>query len=61
MVTLAHPDPAKTFTLFPDASHRSWGSVLTQIEPSSVGLPVTEQGHQPLAFLSRAFKGASLR
>jgi hypothetical protein len=32
MITLAHPDPAKMFTLFPDASHWSWGSVLTQIE-----------------------------
>ncbi len=61
MVTLAHPDPSKTFTLFPDASHRSWGSVLTQVEPASTDLPVAEQDHQPLAFLSGAFKGASLR
>jgi hypothetical protein len=61
MVTLAHPDPEKTFTLFPDASHRSWGSVLTQIESSAAELPVAEQNHQPLAFLSGAFKGASLR
>jgi hypothetical protein len=61
MISLAHPDPAKTFTLFPDASHRSWGSVLTQIDPASADLPVGEQDHQRLAFLSGAFKGASLR
>jgi hypothetical protein len=61
MITLALPDPTKTFTLFPDASHRSWGSVLTQIDPASAGLPASEQDHQPLAFLSGAFKGASLR
>jgi hypothetical protein len=39
MITLAHPDPSKTFTLFPDASHRSWGFVLTQIEPASSDPP----------------------
>ena len=61
MVTLAHPDPNKAFCLFPDASHRSWGSVLTQIPRSQEGLPVVDQDHEPLAFLSGAFKGASLR
>ncbi len=61
MITLAHPDPSKTFVLFPDVSHRSWGSVLTQVEPALADLPVAEQNHQPLAFLSEAFKGASLR
>ena len=61
MVTLAHPDPDKAFCLFPDASHRSWGSFLTQIPRSQKGLPVTDQGHEPLALLSGAFKGASLR
>jgi hypothetical protein len=61
MITLAHPDQSKIFALFPDASHRSWGSVLTQVEPASAELPVAEQKHQPLAFLSGAFKGASLR
>jgi hypothetical protein len=34
---------------------------LTQIDPASADLPVDEQDHQPLAFLSGAFKGASLR
>ena len=61
MVTLAHPDPNKAFCLFPDASHRSWGSVLTQIPRSQEGLPVVDQDHEPLAFLRGAFKGASLR
>ena len=61
MVTLAHPDPDKAFCLFPDASHRSWGSVLTQIPRSQEDLPVVDQDHEPLAFISGAFKGASLR
>jgi hypothetical protein len=60
MITLAHPDPAKTFTAFPDASNRSWGSILTQSEPALADLSVDKQDHQPLAFLSGAFKGASL-
>ena len=61
MATLAHPDPDKVFCLYTDASQDHWGAVLTQISPDQRELPLEDQAHEPLAFLSGTFKGASLR
>jgi hypothetical protein len=61
MATLAHPDPDKAFCLYTDASQDHWGAVLTQISPDQRELPLEDQAHEPLAFLSGTFKGASLR
>ncbi|KAH9142236.1 hypothetical protein AeRB84_013675, partial [Aphanomyces euteiches] len=47
MVPLAHPDPAKMVCLYTDANDLS--------------NPVSTQRHEPLAFLSGSFKGASER
>ena len=61
MATLAHPDPAKTFCLYTDASQDHWGAVLNQIPGDQIDKPLEDQAHEPLAFLSGTFKGASLR
>jgi hypothetical protein len=60
-VRVAHPDPDKCFCLFTDASAKYWASVLTQIPETEVKLPVEEQSHEPLAFLSGVFRGAQVR
>ena len=62
-VTLAHLDDDKVVCLFPDASDCFWGAILTQVpaEDLESGKPVSEWRHEPLAFLSGAFRGASLR
>ncbi|OWZ07203.1 hypothetical protein PHMEG_00020436 [Phytophthora megakarya] len=49
MVTLAHPK---------EEWETHFGTVVTQIPPADVGLPVHEQRHQPLAFLSGSFVGS---
>ena len=58
-IVLAHPDPDKEFCLYTDASISHWGGVLTQIPAEDLPLPREEQRHEPLAFLSGSFKGAS--
>jgi hypothetical protein len=61
-VTLAHLRDDMAVCLFPDASTYFWGSILTQVPPEDVtsGKPVETWRHEPLGFLSGAFKGASL-
>jgi hypothetical protein len=54
-VRLAHPDPAKMFCLFTDASDHSWGAVLTQVPLEDLNLPVADQDHTPLQFLGGKF------
>ncbi|KAE9282551.1 hypothetical protein PR003_g27380 [Phytophthora rubi] len=61
MVPLAHPRPTAEVCLYTDASQDFWGAVLTQLKPGEAELPLTEQQHQPLAFLSGRFVGASSR
>ena len=59
-VQLAHPDPEKVVCVYTDASERYWSGVVTQTTPEQLSLPVEQQGHEPLAFLGSAFKGAEL-
>lgn len=61
MVTLAHPKADWEVCLFADASQTHFGSVVTQIPPEDVGLPLDQQRHQPLAFMSGSFTGAMAR
>jgi RNase H-like domain found in reverse transcriptase len=44
-----------------DASDRFYAGLVTQIHEEQLDLPMEEQYHQPLAFLSGEFKGAQLR
>jgi RNase H-like domain found in reverse transcriptase len=44
-----------------DASDRFYAGLVTQIHEEHLDLPMEEQDHQPLAFLSGEFKGAQLR
>ena len=60
-VVLAHPSASKLICLFTDASDKHWSGILTQVPPNDIDLPFAEQKHQPLAFLSGSFHGASSR
>jgi hypothetical protein len=59
MVPLAHPSPNAEVCLYTDASQDSWGAVATQLKPGEAQLPLEQQNHRPLAFLSGRFVGAS--
>ncbi|KAH9150968.1 hypothetical protein AeRB84_006310 [Aphanomyces euteiches] len=61
MVPLAHPTPEKIICLFTDASVSHWGAACTQIPKGDLELPLEEQRHEPLAFLSGSFTGSSCR
>ena len=60
-VKLSHPKADYEFHLFSDASDTGWGVMLTQTPPEDVhsGKPVEDWRHEPLAFLSGLFRGAS--
>jgi Reverse transcriptase (RNA-dependent DNA polymerase)/RNase H-like domain found in reverse transcriptase len=60
-MTLALPDPYKRICVLTDASYRFYAGLVTQIGEEQLDLPMEEQDHQPLAFLSGEFKGAQLR
>jgi hypothetical protein len=60
-VTLAYPSDALATCVFTDASDTHWAGVVTQVPREQLSLPVAEQSHQPLAFVSGAFSGASTR
>jgi RNase H-like domain found in reverse transcriptase len=60
-MTLAFPDPDKRICVLTDASDRFYAGLVTQIDEQQLDLPMEEQDHQPLAFLSGEFKGAQLR
>ena len=61
MVPLAHPRADMMVCLYTDASDGFWGAIATQVPFDDLSLPLDEQRHQPLAFLSGAFTGASER
>jgi hypothetical protein len=60
-MTLAFPDPDKRICVLTDASDRFYAVLVTQIHEKQLNIPVQEQDHQPLAFLSGEFKGAQQR
>jgi RNase H-like domain found in reverse transcriptase len=55
-MTLAFPDPGKRICVLTDASDRFYAGLVTQIDEEQLDLPMEEQDHQPLAFLSGEFK-----
>lgn len=59
--TLVDPDFIKGQCIFTDASIRHWAALLSQIPKSQIGYKVQEQTYEPLAFLSRTFKGSGAR
>jgi hypothetical protein len=61
VVPLAHPREDLVVCVFTDASDLFWGAVATQVPPTDLDLPLEEQRHEPLAFLSGSFSNASLR
>ncbi|KAF0731194.1 hypothetical protein Ae201684_011457 [Aphanomyces euteiches] len=61
MVPLAHPRADMMVCLYTDASEGFWGAIATQVPYDDLSLPLEDQRHQPLAFLSGAFTGASER
>jgi RNase H-like domain found in reverse transcriptase len=61
LIPLAHPDPTAELCLYTDASQDYWGAIATQLEPGEAQLPLEQQNHRPLTFLSGRFVGASSR
>ena len=62
-VRLYHPRQGYRVMVFPDASDLFWGSCVTQVPSAEVdsNMPVEEMSHEPMGFLSGAFKGPQLR
>lgn len=60
IVTLTHLDLTKVTCVFTDASEYHWGAVVTQIPGDDLRLPIHDQQHAPIAFLSGSFKGSAL-
>ncbi|KAH9107235.1 hypothetical protein LEN26_001687 [Aphanomyces euteiches] len=61
VVPHSHPRADMEVCLFTDASDLFWGAVATQVPLSDLDLPLEEQRHEPLAFVSGSFTGASQR
>ncbi|KAF0699577.1 Aste57867_9865 [Aphanomyces stellatus] len=61
VVPLSHPRADMEVCVFTDASDKFWGAVATQVPPSDLDKPLEEQRHEPLAFISGTFAGASVR
>ena len=59
-VALSHPKPGWAVLMFPDASDEHWGSFLTQVPQEELdrGVSVEDKTHEPIGFLSGAFKGS---
>jgi RNase H-like domain found in reverse transcriptase len=55
------PETDKRICVLTDASDRFYAGLVTQIDEEQLDLPMEEQYHQPLSFLSGEFKGAQLR
>jgi hypothetical protein len=54
-MTLEFTDPGKEICVLTDASDRFYAGLVTQIDEEKLDLPMKEQDHQPLAFLSCEF------
>lgn len=59
-IKLAFPKPEYDTVLCTDASETHWSGVLTQVRKSERQLPLCEQRHEPLGFVSGSFKKALL-
>lgn len=59
-VRLAHPDPKLQKCIYTDASDNYWAAVVTQCNTEELEKPLEKQMHQPLAFVSSAFKDSEL-
>jgi hypothetical protein len=55
-MTLALRDPDKRICVLTDATDRCYAGLMTQVHKEQLDLPMKEQDHQPLAFLSGDFK-----
>jgi hypothetical protein len=60
-MTLAFPDSDKRICVLTDACDRFYAGLVTQKQGEQLDIPIEEQDHQPLAFLSGEFKGAQKR
>jgi hypothetical protein len=60
-VELAHPDLAKKFCVFADASEGFWGAIITQVPMEHVTQAFEDQHHEPLIILSGTLTGAASR
>lgn len=58
-IKLAYPKPDYDMVLCTDASESHWSGVLTQVRKSERHLPVQDQTHEPLGFVSGSFKKAA--
>ena len=58
-VKLSHPKPEFELCLFTDASDTHWSGILTQVPKNQRDKGIDAQEHEPLCFLSGAFKGSS--
>jgi RNase H-like domain found in reverse transcriptase len=54
-VKLAFPRDERALCLFTDASETHWSAVVTQVPHEQLDLPLDQQQHEPLYFLSGAF------
>lgn len=60
-LTLAHEDFFKRLCVFKDASEFLWSEAVTLVPVADLSLPLADQRHKPLAFLSGHFRSAVLR
>jgi hypothetical protein len=60
-MTLTFYDPDTRICVLTDAFYRFCAGLVTKIHEEQVYLPVEEQDHQPLTFLSGEFKGMQQR
>jgi transposase InsO family protein len=60
-VQLGYPRDDMVLCVFTDASDKHWAGVVTQVAPNELKLPVLDQAHTPLAFVSGTFAGAQQR
>lgn len=60
-VTLAYPHDDKVLCVFTDASDMHWAGVVTQVARDQLSVPVLDQSHEPLSFVSGAFHGSSVK
>ncbi len=58
-VELSHPKSEFELCLFTNGSDTHWSGILTQVPKNKPDKDISNQEHEPLCFLSGAFKGSS--